>query len=766
MRRLLVFSLAYFPMVGGSEVAIREIAKRVHESEFTLVTARFQRAFPKKEVIDRVTVYRVGFGTSLDKFLYPLLAPAKALLLHRTQPFHFVWANMASAGLAALFFTFVRPRVPYLLASQEGDVEEDILRRFRHVMWLYRSIYRRASVLQAISIYLEERARRYGFRGPSFVVPNGVDIPHFSHPYPPHERSELRRRFTSEHDVPIVLTVSRLVKKNGVDALLEAHAELLCTHKALLLIVGAGEDETKLKERTRELAIGPHVRFIGFIPPADLPPYYQIADVFVRPSRQEGFGNVFVEAMAAGVPVVAPLRGGIKDFLTEGITGLVCDPDKPHTIARAIRQILDDKSLAQRLARNGRALVRERYDWEIVARGMESIFHALSLPPLLVAGEIYPPDIGGPATYTREIAHALAREWNVIRVLTYADHDEETHENGAPLTRISRHHPPSPGLRYLRYALRLWRCGRRASLIYAQGPLSSGLPAYITSRLRRIPYAVKIVGDYAWETAEREGIHMTLEAFQTFRAKGTIALLRFLERWVARNADRVIVPSRYLQGIVLQWGVDASRVSVIYNGIAEPPASDAQHSYPSIPQGKLVVFAGRLVPWKGIGELIAQFGRISPERHNLWLLIAGSGPQEPHLKKAAHASGVGARIIFLGAIPRQDLFAILKRSWAFVLYSRYEGFSHTLLDAMLAGVPVIASAIGGNPELIEEGKNGLLVSADDPHTLSSAFERLLNEPALAKELGKAARTTALGFSRERMISKTHKTLVSLIHAAA
>jgi len=115
---------------------------------------------------------------------------------------------------------------------------------------------------------------------------------------------------------------------------------------------------------------------MGFIAPAELPKYYAIADVFCRPSLSEGLGNVFLEAMAAGVPVIATPVGGIPDFLKNGETGLFCHVRNPESIAEKIKWILDEKNKEEvaRVVANAREMVGRKYDWEIIAEKMEKIF--------------------------------------------------------------------------------------------------------------------------------------------------------------------------------------------------------------------------------------------------------------------------------------------------------------------------------------------------------------------------------------------------------
>ena len=122
------------------------------------------------------------------------------------------------------------------------------------------------------------------------------------------------------------------------------------------------------------------VVFINNVPYEDLPGYYALADVFVRPSLSEGFGNVFIEAMAAGVPIIATPVGGILDFLREGETGWFCKVKNPQSIREKVQYVLDDKNKEEvnRVVANARRMVEEEYDWDKITEKMREIFTTLS----------------------------------------------------------------------------------------------------------------------------------------------------------------------------------------------------------------------------------------------------------------------------------------------------------------------------------------------------------------------------------------------------
>ena len=180
-----------------------------------------------------------------------------------------------------------------------------------------------------------------------------------------------------------MITTSRLVAKNGVDIAIRSLKHLPNTVK--FAVLGIGPDEARLRQLAERLGLSDRVIFLGYIEMKEIPKYLKISDGFVRVSRSEGMGNSFVEAMAAGVPVVATPVGGITDFLFDPEhnpdkepTGLFASVEDPKDTARAIRAFLEDRELRKRCVANAKRMVAEKYDWNLIAKNMrERVFGAL-----------------------------------------------------------------------------------------------------------------------------------------------------------------------------------------------------------------------------------------------------------------------------------------------------------------------------------------------------------------------------------------------------
>lgn len=400
MKRVLIFSLAYYPdVIAGAEVAIKEITDRIAPEDilFDMVTIRYDSTLPKFERIGNVNVHRIGFSQMapsisdlrhfplvLNRYLFPLLAFRKANVLHKEHSYDLTWAIMAGqAAFAALFFKMRHSKVPFLLTLQEADPTIYIKHRFYYPPALFKRIFTRADFIQTISRYLAGFVRNMGYVGPLEVIPNAVNVEHFSQQYPEADLTILKNHLGKKKTDYFLITTSRMVAKNAVDEVIRALP--LLSNDVKFLVLGVGPEEEMLRKLAKEKGVEHRVQFLGQVRHEDMPKYLKISDVFIRPSRSEGLGNSFLEAMAAGIPVIATPVGGIPDFLFDPDqnpdhepTGLFANINDPTSIAYQVNRLITNPGLRARLFVNGRTLVAEKYDWSLISRSMkEKVFDKL-----------------------------------------------------------------------------------------------------------------------------------------------------------------------------------------------------------------------------------------------------------------------------------------------------------------------------------------------------------------------------------------------------
>jgi phosphatidylinositol alpha-1,6-mannosyltransferase len=237
---------------------------------------------------------------------------------------------------------------------------------------LARRVLRAASGLVAAGEYPARVAARVaGAALPTLVVPPGVDPDRFR-PLTAGDRTAARRRFGLAADRPLVLGLSRLVPRKGFDVLIDAVAGL--DPGVQLAVGGAGRDAGRLARRAAERGITDRCTFLGRVPEADLADLYGCADVFAMLCRErwggleaEGYGIVFVEAAACGVPSIAGRSGGSHEAVVNGETGFVVDPHDPGGVRAALDQLLGDDALRERLgaAARKRAVEELAYDRQV-----------------------------------------------------------------------------------------------------------------------------------------------------------------------------------------------------------------------------------------------------------------------------------------------------------------------------------------------------------------------------------------------------------------
>jgi glycosyltransferase involved in cell wall biosynthesis len=360
---------------------------------------------------------------------------------------------------------------------------------------------------------------------------------------------------------------------------------------------------------------------------------------------------------------------------------------------------------------------------------------------MLFATPLYPPEIGGPATYATLLERELPKHGVSIKTITFSS---------------VRRYPT--GIRHAIFFWKVFKTARSCDVLFAQDVFSVGLPTLCAARLLRKPFVVRVPGDFAWEQAHVQyGIADSIEVFQTKkRYPIKIRLYRFAQQLVVRCARVVMTPSEYFSNIVRLWGSKVNPVTV-YNGL-DIDAIQACTASGVVNTNFSIIAAGRMVPWKGFKDLICVVSD-----HPTWkLTLVGDGPDRQSLELYARECGVAERVLFPGTLPQQVLWQTLSSHDVLVLNSSFESFSYQVVEAMALGVPVVAPRGSNITELITHEQDGILVSPGDIDDLSRTLARLAMDRDLRQRLSEAAKQKSTAFSIERTVSRVYKLLRSVV----
>jgi glycosyltransferase involved in cell wall biosynthesis len=357
---------------------------------------------------------------------------------------------------------------------------------------------------------------------------------------------------------------------------------------------------------------------------------------------------------------------------------------------------------------------------------------------------IWPPDVGGPATHGPDVAGFLVERGHEVRVVTMGD--GEPTERPCPVDVVPRS-LPFP-VRYGLVAGRAARAARRADVIYASATYAAAAAASAASRR---PLVVKLVSDPAYERAVRYGLFDgTLEAFQHAGAGGArVEALRRARTLALRRSRAIVVPSAYLATFARGWDLDAGRIVVLPN-----PAPALGALEPARLAPRTLVFAGRLTRQKGLDTALDAVASLADVR----LVLVGDGPERQRLERRAAAVGLDGRVSFLGARSRPETLALLAGAAAALLASDWENLPHAAVEALAVGTPVVSTAVGGVPEVVRDGENGLLVPPGRPDALAAAIRRVLEEPGLRDRLAAGAKPSVEPLARERVYGELERIL--------
>lgn len=377
--RTLLITNDFPPRDGGIESYLRDFCTQIPAESLTVLAST---RVPGEETLlyDASLPYTVI--RTRDRILLPLPHVARqAAEVIREQNIDVVWFG-AAAPMGLLARACRAAGAQRIISTTHGhEVGWSMFPGARRVL---REIGHSSDVVTYISRYTRNRFAAAFGPGTAFErLPSGVDIDRF---YPDRAAgTRIRERHGLAEDTPVIVCISRLVERKGQDKLIEAMPHIVAAHPdARLLLVGVGPYRHRLVELAEKVGVADRVIFTGKVDFADLPAYYNSADVFAMPARTrgkgldvEGLGIVYLEAQACGVPVIAGDSGGAPETVIDGVTGVVVGGRDVGKLGVELVRLLGDRDAARKLGRAGREHVEAKWTWPAMGQRLRNILNPI-----------------------------------------------------------------------------------------------------------------------------------------------------------------------------------------------------------------------------------------------------------------------------------------------------------------------------------------------------------------------------------------------------
>lgn len=599
------------------------------------------------------------------------------------------------------------------------------------------------------------------------LIYNGIDTSKF---FASNEiRKNIRKKFgfaDSDIIVGVIANMRHVVK--GHSYLIEAAPQVL-RHRpdTKFLLIGEGDLKPSLEDLARKLEVRHAVLFAGSR--RDTNALINAFDIACLPSLSEGFSNSLVEYMAVRKPVVATAVGGNPESCTNETAGLLVPASNSDALAAAILRLAENEPLRRSMGENGRQEVMNRFTVEKMAGEYMEFYEtavaktqvpntniqvnsndqnpkhqsSLGICDLEIGNSrkvrilhiIWSLDLGGAEQVVVDLVRNLDRKIYTPVVCCLNDKGRNAprvEKEGIKVIAMNK--APKFDLFLILQLVRLIR-REEIDLIHTH-LFTANLWGRIAAWIAGVPAVSSEHGMDVW----RSPFHLKLDSMLTPVSKRMIFVSEGVRKFYAAKN-----PS--LNG----------RGRVVYNGINiglfadhETTPKKAKHALGLPPDTKVVGIVGRLVPEKAHEDFIDAVRILLEEDPSIIGLVIGEGECEKALHKKVYDLGLDKSIRFAGYRNNlQDLYPAMD---VFVMSSLREGMPLTMLEAMAAGVPVVATEVGGIPECIRDKQSGLLVPVRNPRALAGAIRKILTDNGLRQTLIAGAKAdVSVRFSIERMV---------------
>ena len=544
---------------------------------------------------------------------------------------------------------------------------------------------------------------------------------------------EARRELSVDPDEQIILYVGRFSRAKGLIELVKAFARLADERPRLRLVcLGSGPLRDDMLACAAAGGVADRLLLPGDQNRLEVARWLNAADLLALPSYSEGCPNVVIEAISAGCPVVASEVGGVPELVNPECSILV-PPQDVDALAGGLRAALsrtwDRPAISTGYARSWEDVARETFEVCRRTAGIPSgskppVFRSRPLR-ITVITPYFPTSAGSYRGHSTFHTLRYIREKADVEVI-------------CPLSTYPREWLPRKDERHAGYTNPEFRTTyiRYPAISGVTRPINGVVCAYRllpTLRASRpdlvLNYWLYPEGFAAVLTGHLIGVPVIVGSIGSDLRRITDPVTPWYVRRTLENADGVITVSGDLRRLAIARGARQEKVTAILNGcdrsIFHPADRAAARRELGYSGGELILYTGTLLKTKGLAELLEAFAALAQSRPAARLALIGSGIYKETLEHIACRKGIRDRILMLGTVDSAAVSRWMQAADVFCLPSYSEGCPNVIIEALASGLPVVGTDVGGIPELVRDGSNGVLVPVRDVASLHQALDATL-----------------------------------------
>lgn len=566
------------------------------------------------------------------------------------------------------------------------------------------------------------------------IIYNGVELGRFNREIDiTSKKKELGLPLNSR----VIVCTGNLRPVKGHRYLMDASSDIIArfpdTH---FIFIGDGGLRVEFEKLAQELGLYHNLHFLG--KRDDVPELLNLSDICVLPSLSEGFSNAALEYMACGKAVVATKAGGNPELIADEACGILVDAADSKQLSGAIIALLADPERCKFLGKNALSKVERQFTLSKMIKEYEALFCEAAEKNIRVLHLISSNGLYGAEKVLLELASGM-------------------NSNGASVWLVGVRNLHNPHLEIIDEARKR---GIPAGVVESNARFDARtvnqLVRFIRENRINLIHTHNYKSDFiGMSAARRTNIAIVATNHLWTRASFKLRLYEFFDGLILRRFNKVIAVSNQVKQDMLKAGIKETKIRVINNGIAVKPTDVLKNGLRNklgIPEDATVVSCiARLSPEKGHTYLLEAAKKIIEKRADVFFVLVGDGPLRDALIKEAERLKINKRVIFAGYQKKiEDFYSITD---IFVLPSLREGLPLAILEAMGFAKPVIATAVGASPEIINDFKTGILVKPANTDELYEALNKLLGDISLRDKLGENAKIFVReNYSVEKMVS--------------